>query len=227
VARIRFIKPEFFDDPDIGVLSPAAALFFIGLWTQADKAGRMIDDARRLKVRLLAYWPVTAESLLDELANAKFILRYQDAEGRKLLQIRSFAKHQRPHPKEAASELPGPVVEKHGQQGKNTASMGKESASKLDSGVLILDSGSLDSGVLDSGSLDSGVGGLGENGADPERASRVLREEKNIPNPNPKPLTPLEEKAIIDRMRARGAIRSRTPHASFEPIGVIAAKAVK
>ena len=60
-----------------------------------------------------------------------------------------------------------------------------------------------------------------------ERASRVLRDETNIPNPNPKPLTTLEEKVIIDRMCARGAIRSRTPHASFESIGVVAAKAVK
>ena len=38
MARIRTIKPEFFDDPKIGRLSPLARLAFIGLLTQSDSA---------------------------------------------------------------------------------------------------------------------------------------------------------------------------------------------
>jgi len=45
--------------------------------------------------------------LLDELANKRFILRYQ-IDGCRYIQIRTFAKHQRPHIKEQESTLPAP-----------------------------------------------------------------------------------------------------------------------
>jgi hypothetical protein len=122
MARIRTIKPEFFDDPDIGRLSPLAALFFIGLWTQADRAGRLIEEPSRLKHRLCPYWPSDAGPLIDELVEGGFVIRYRDGDGRNLLQIRCFEKHQRPHPKEANSEFPEPAVKKHGKPRKNILS---------------------------------------------------------------------------------------------------------
>ena len=51
MARIRTIKPEFFTDEDLGELSPAVRLLFIGMWTEADKAGRLKDKPKTLKAR--------------------------------------------------------------------------------------------------------------------------------------------------------------------------------
>ena len=122
MPRIRAIKPEFFDDPSIGQLSPLAALFFIGLWTQADRSGRLLEEPSRLKHRLCPYWPSEAEPLISELIEGGFVIRYRDGDGRNLLQIRCFEKHQRPHPKEASSAYPGPAVKKPGKPRRNTAS---------------------------------------------------------------------------------------------------------
>src|SRR5580765_3325710 len=106
MARIRMIKPEFFDDPDIADLSPFARLCFVGLWTQADKAGRLEDDPRRLKVRLFPYDAVEVSSLLDELVAKEMVTRYAGDDGRAYLSIPKFVKHQRPHPKEPDSVIP-------------------------------------------------------------------------------------------------------------------------
>lgn len=100
------MKPEFFDDPDIAELSLAARLFFVGLWTQADRAGRLVDDVRRLKARIFPYDDLDVEALAVELHGKDMIRRYLDADGRGYIWIRSFEKHQRPHPKEPASVIP-------------------------------------------------------------------------------------------------------------------------
>lgn len=119
------IKPEFFDDPSIGELSPLARLFFIGLWTQADREGRLIDDQKRLKVRIFPYDNIDPEPIAAELADKDMIRRYADEVGRRYIWIRSFVKHQRPHPKEPPSLIPEwktLATEKHGQPWKKPAS---------------------------------------------------------------------------------------------------------
>lgn len=131
MPRIRSIKPETFDDPDLCALSFAARWLFIGLWTQADRAGRLEDDVRRLKVRLLPYDNVDVGELLDMLAAEGFVARYKVAE-KSYLVVNNFTKHQRPHPKETASVIPAPAMERNGRPGKKTASKvdpgsGKES----------------------------------------------------------------------------------------------------
>lgn len=139
------IKPEFFDDPDIGLLSAEAALFFIGLLTQADKEGRLSDEPRRLKVRIRPYSKCDANNVLRELSDAGFIIRYTSSTGQSLIQIRSFHKHQRPHPKEAESTFEGPTSQecsaKTQSREKVVLSREKDMASKPDpnSGSLILD----------------------------------------------------------------------------------------
>lgn len=138
MARIRMIKPEFFDDPDVGELSAEAALFFIGLWTQADREGRIEDDMRRLKARIFPYRGVDCEALAVELHGRDMIRRYQE-QGKCFIWIRNFTKHQRPHPKEPASVIP-PCGN---GAGKRNGEPGKETANPSESGVLILDSGVL------------------------------------------------------------------------------------
>ncbi len=140
MARIRMIKPEFFDDPDLADLSMAARLLFIGLWLQADSAGRLADDTRRLKVRVFPYDNIDVEALAVELHGKDMIRRYQDNAGRGQIWIKNFLKHQRPHPKEPASLIepcPRGAGKINGEPCKETAGM-PESGS-LD--LLILDSG--------------------------------------------------------------------------------------
>ena len=137
MARIRMIKPEFFDDPDVASLSLAARIFFIGLWTQADKEGRLVDDMRRLKVRIFPYDNIDVEGLAVELHGKDMIRRYEDGNGHGFIWVRNFTKHQRPHPKEPASLIPPcdeSAVKRNGEPC-------KETAKPSESGVLILDSG--------------------------------------------------------------------------------------
>lgn len=108
MARIRSIKPAFFDDEDIARLPSLFRLAFIGLWCQADKAGRLEDRPTRLKVNVLPYDDVNFVEVLDALVAARFVQRYTGPDGRAYLQIRSFEKHQRTRQDEPESELPSP-----------------------------------------------------------------------------------------------------------------------
>jgi hypothetical protein len=110
MARIREIKPEFFLDEEIAALSPLARLAFIGLWQLADREGRLEDKPNRLRAQIFPYDQGTDMTvILDELARSpgRFVVRYQ-VDARAYLEIRSFRRHQRPHPKEKPSELPAP-----------------------------------------------------------------------------------------------------------------------
>lgn len=136
MARIRTLKPEFFDDPDIGSCSFAARLLFAGLWTQADKAGRLDYNPRVLKARLFPYDEgLDVEALTGELEACGAVKTYQVSpavekhgepwKGKTFLWVVNFQKHQRPHPKEPDSQIPAysrDAVEKHGEPGKDTAS---------------------------------------------------------------------------------------------------------
>ncbi len=138
------IKPEFFDDPAVADVSPLARLFFVGLWTQADREGRLPDDIRRLKARLFPFDAVDAEALAVELHGQDMIRRYSGSDGKAYIWIRNFVKHQRPHPKEPASVIPAC----ENGDGKRNGTPCLNPAKPSESGVLILDSGTrkLDSG---------------------------------------------------------------------------------
>lgn len=107
MARARNIKPGFFKNEDLAECSPWARLCFAGLWTLADREGRLEDRGKRIKGELFAFDTIDVEPLLTELATYGFITRYA-AEGRVLIQINEFAKHQHPHHKEPESEFPAP-----------------------------------------------------------------------------------------------------------------------
>ena len=67
MARIRTIKPEFFDDEDIAAMSFQARLAFIGLWLQADREGRLKDRPMRLKARIFPFDDVDMDGILDHV----------------------------------------------------------------------------------------------------------------------------------------------------------------
>lgn len=107
MARARNIKPGFFINVELGELKPITRLLFIGLWTIADREGRLKDQPQKIKVQILPYDKCNIDKLLDELYDKDFIIRYE-ANGCRLIQINNFNKHQNPHIKEQASELPAP-----------------------------------------------------------------------------------------------------------------------
>jgi hypothetical protein len=107
LARARNIKPGFFKNEDLAECSAWARLCFAGLWTLADREGRLEDRPKRIKGELFAFDTVDVEPLLVELAQFGFILRYE-AQDRRFIQIISFQKHQNPHHKEPPSTIPSP-----------------------------------------------------------------------------------------------------------------------
>lgn len=109
MARIRTIKPDFFKNEQLSELSAIARLLFIGLWTQADREGRMLDRPKRLKAEIFPYDNVDLEKELSRLQSAGFINRYKVGD-LKVISIHKFTKHQRITGSEAdtKSELPAP-----------------------------------------------------------------------------------------------------------------------
>lgn len=137
MARIRTIKPEFFDDEEVAAMSFPARLAFIGLWGHADREGRMKDRPIRLKARILPFDDVDMDGLLDEMARHGFIQRYV-AGGVNLIQVRTLTRHQQLSPREPESTLPPPPEEKHSpghaqvvlEQGSVSAGKGREGNGK-------------------------------------------------------------------------------------------------
>jgi hypothetical protein len=112
MARIRTIKPEFFTSETIAGLPVPARLTFIGLWTEADDYGNLLDNPRLLKGHI---WPLdddmtpTDMSLhIQVLVDAGLIDRYHDADGKKLLHIRSWDEHQKMNRKASRKHAPSP-----------------------------------------------------------------------------------------------------------------------
>lgn len=108
MARKRTISPEFFTDEDIADMPPLLRLLFVGMWCQADKAGRMKDKPRTIQAQVLPFDDVDIDASLNELARRGFIFRYT-IDGTGYIQIRTWAKHQNPHHTERDSDLPSVV----------------------------------------------------------------------------------------------------------------------
>lgn len=105
MARSRNIKPSIMDNEDLAALPALTRLLFIYMWMLADRDGRLEDRPSRIKKQALGYDDGSADEMLDALAKAGFIDRYE-ANGYKVILILAFNKHQTPHVREAASELP-------------------------------------------------------------------------------------------------------------------------
>jgi len=130
--RIRYLKPDFFLDEDVAKLPPLVRLFFQGLWCHADRDGRLEDRPQRLKVEIMPYQDdFDAEEALAILAKPKregrrpYIVRYE-VNGERFIQILSWARHQRPHKNEKASEIPAPPREERPMSDKGRTQDGQK-----------------------------------------------------------------------------------------------------
>lgn len=107
MARMRTIKPGFFQNDILAEIEPLGRILFAGLWTIADRSGRLEDRPKRIKAELLPYDDCDIETLLSALNEKGFIVRYISGETR-YIQVVNFCKHQSPHQKEPESSIPCP-----------------------------------------------------------------------------------------------------------------------
>ncbi|MFZ6654051.1 hypothetical protein [Undibacterium sp. TJN19] len=107
MARARNIKPGFFTNDVLADIPALGRLLFVGLWTIADRAGRLEDRPKKIKAQILPYDDCDCDALLDILTRHGFIQRYQSA-GDTFIQITKWDAHQNPHVKEMESTIPAP-----------------------------------------------------------------------------------------------------------------------
>lgn len=105
MPRARNIKPGFFTNEQLVELPMSTRLLFIGLWTLADREGRLEDRPRRIKMHVFPTDSIDVDAGIDELGAAGFLERYI-IEGSAYIQITNFHKHQNPHHRERESSIP-------------------------------------------------------------------------------------------------------------------------
>ena len=105
MARARNIKPGFFRNADLLDLAFETRLLFIGLWTLADREGRLEDRPKQIKLEIFPCDNVDVEACLSSLAEIGAITRYAH-DSKRCIQITNFTKHQNPHKAEQPSLLP-------------------------------------------------------------------------------------------------------------------------
>jgi hypothetical protein len=99
MARSRFTKPEFFDDPVLARCSHPARLLFQATWQVADRTGVFEWDVSKLRKYAFGYEDITAAqvgAMLDELLAGGFI-KYAVFSGRAYGFVVNLAKHQKFH----------------------------------------------------------------------------------------------------------------------------------
>lgn len=97
MARIRTVKPEFWQDEDLAALDPFTQLMAIGLLNHADDHGYF--KAHKALVRA-AIFPFSEASLnihgmLTELSNIAYISLFEGSDGKPYGYINGFSKHQK------------------------------------------------------------------------------------------------------------------------------------
>src|SRR5665213_2108980 len=95
--RARWIRPEYYRDRKIALLSVPAAFVFPALWCSADDGGVCRADPVLIKGEMFAFWEsLTAGMIaeaLQELANANRIRLYVIGD-EQYAEIVNFLKHQ-------------------------------------------------------------------------------------------------------------------------------------
>ena len=100
--RSRIIQYGFFTNEELSELPFQTRLLFIGLWTIADKAGRLEYRPKKLKAIIFPYDDANIDDMIHSLESYNFL--YLD-ENREFIQITKWDKHQNPHWNETESEI--------------------------------------------------------------------------------------------------------------------------
>lgn len=118
MPRIRTIKPEIFQDEKLSILDPLTRLVFIGLITQADDAGRLVDSPKMIDGMLFPQTDDTCTEALEILASVGVIKRGDTASGQRVIQISGWDKHQRIEKKNLKYALPSIVEPSRKRRGR-------------------------------------------------------------------------------------------------------------
>ena len=94
MARIRTMKPEFWQDEKLAPLAPIHRLVFLGLISHADDAGRLVDNIKLLDGLLFPETEDTARESLEILCGIGCIDRGYAESGQGVIQIVNW-KHQK------------------------------------------------------------------------------------------------------------------------------------
>lgn len=118
MARIRTIKPEFWDSPDTAKAGPWARLLFIALWNWADDYGRGTANMKELEGFAFpnddqftdrSGNTVQFRDLVAEVSECFGVLFYT-VDGRPFYAIPSWEQHQRNERRAKQSKYPSPQV---------------------------------------------------------------------------------------------------------------------
>jgi 5-methylcytosine-specific restriction endonuclease McrA len=113
MSRIRTIKPEFWTDDKVVQMPFPARLLFIGLWNFCDDDGYIVDEPESIRLQVLPNDPdVDVDSLLDLMWAMGLVDRLVDKDGRDLLRVANFERHQRISHKAKSRFLSGELYKK-------------------------------------------------------------------------------------------------------------------
>ena len=107
MARSRYLKPTFFLDEELVELPFETRLLFAGLWTLADRNGRLEKRPKRIRMCVFPADNVDVAQMLDALERVGKIV-YYSVGGVEYIAIPGWLKHQKVHPNEPASTIPPP-----------------------------------------------------------------------------------------------------------------------
>jgi hypothetical protein len=108
MARIRTIKPEFFTSEDIFGMTPLARLFYVSLWCESDRLGRLEWKPGTFKARYLPADDCDINELGEQLVSRGLIILYE-VDGKKYAEIPTFTEHQVINNRESPSTIPARV----------------------------------------------------------------------------------------------------------------------
>ena len=103
MPRTRYIRPGFFENEELAEQAHQTRLFFIGLWTLADREGYVEYRPKRLKRNIFPYENCDIEGMVAELVAIEK-LEVVDIEGTQLLKVSKWHEHQNIHHKETPSK---------------------------------------------------------------------------------------------------------------------------
>jgi len=112
MARIRTIKPEFWEDEKLAKLPVHARLLFIGTWNFADDNGALLANPVLMKSHIFPYEDIgipTISEWIDMLVENGMLIR-TTYNGKDYLVIRKFLIHQKINRKSIRINVPLPVV---------------------------------------------------------------------------------------------------------------------
>ena len=112
MARIRTIKPEFWEDEKLAKLPVYARLLFIGTWNFADDNGALLANPVLMKSHIFPYEDIgisTISEWIDMLVENGMLIR-TTYNGKDYLVIRKFLIHQKINRKSIRINIPLSVV---------------------------------------------------------------------------------------------------------------------